>query len=419
MPSISPFAAIRPREDLAARIAALPYDVYNRREAAEEIAKEPLSFLRVDRAETAFPDDINTYDDQVYLKAKELLDEMMADGTYITEDRACYYIYELTMGPHVQAGLVACSSIADYQANIIKQHEQTRPEKLHDRLNHIDVTNAHTGLIFMSYRSLPSVNLIIARQQLQAPLYDFIAADGVRHRVWIINDQNDIHELNTALATIPATYIADGHHRTASAVGVGLRRRAENPHHTGQEGYNRFLSVLFPDDQLQIMSYNRIIADLNGYSHDDFLAAVENHGFLVKRIGEKAVSPRKKGEFGMYLRGVWYQLTAQAQIISSDPVTGLDVALLQEHLLNPILGIDDARVNGRIEFVGGIRGLTILEEKTAAKDSLPDDMAVAFSLHPTSMEELLRVADAGFLMPPKSTWFEPKLRSGLFIHSLD
>jgi uncharacterized protein (DUF1015 family) len=412
MPRITPFRSIRPNKDVAARVAALPYDVYNRKEATEIVAKEPLSFLRVDRAETGFPDDVDTYDDRVYQRAKELLTEMISDGTFITEDNECYYIYELTMFGHAQTGIVACSAISDYQNDIIKKHENTRPEKELDRIRHVDTTNANTGPIFMAYRANESINAIILRAKEMMPEYDFVTDDDIRHRVWIIDELDIINELQQAFAAIPATYIADGHHRCASAVKVGLKRQAENPTHNGYEEYNRFLSVLFPHDHLKIMPYNRVVADLNGLSRDEFIKEIENHGFLVDFIGEEAVAPERKGCFGMFLQGGWYRLTAKPELLSDDPVDGLDAAILQNHLFGPILGIEDPRVDKRIDFVGGIRGLFELEKRATT------DMVAAFSLYATSIEELLNVADAGLLMPPKSTWFEPKLRSGLFIHSI-
>ncbi len=411
MPKVTPFKSVRPAPELVSRIAALPYDVYNRKEALEIVKKEPLSFLAIDRAETQFPDDVSTYDDRVYAKAKEMLDEGIAKGNYVIEETECYYIYELIMDGRSQTGIVACSDIDDYQNQIIKKHENTREEKEIDRIRHVDTTEAHTGPIFLAYRSVSAINEIIESEKSKTPLYDFTADDGITHRAWCISDENMIAQLKALFSEVPCTYIADGHHRCASAVKVGLKRREANPAYTGDEEFNRFLSVLFPDDQLAILPYNRVVKDLKGLSKEDFLKAVEDAGFSVT-LEKAPVSPKEKGTFGMYLDGNWYLLTADVSLMSDDPVEGLDVSVLQNALLKPILGIEDPRTDNRIDFVGGIRGLAELEKRVS------EDMTVAFSMYPTSITELLSVADAGLLMPPKSTWFEPKLRSGLFIHSL-
>lgn len=412
MPQVTPFRSIRPIPELAGRIAALPYDVYNRREALDETRREPLSFLKIDRAETQFPEDVDTYDPKVYEKAKELLNSMLQDGSFIMEDAPCYYIYELTMDGRSQTGIVACSSIDDYQNEIIKKHEKTREDKELDRIRHVDITDTHTGPIFLVYRSVSVINQIVEDAKQEAPLYDFVSSDGIRHRVFRISDQDAIQKLEKAFAEIPCTYIADGHHRCASAVKVGQKRRKEHPGYTGEEEFNRFLSVLFPDDQLAILPYNRVVKDLNGLSVSEFLSALEKAGFTVSVPQKEAVSPSSKGSFGLYLNGSWYLVTASLPLLSDDPVKGLDVSILQDRILGPILGIGDPRTDKRIDFVGGIRGLSELERRVS------EDMTLAFSMYPTSIEELLSVADAGLLMPPKSTWFEPKLRSGLFLHSL-
>ena len=412
MPQVTPFRSIRPIPELADRIAALPYDVYNRREALDETLREPLSFLKIDRAETQFPEDVDTYDPKVYEKAKELLNSMLQDGSFIMEDAPCYYIYELTMDGRSQAGIVACSSIDDYQNEIIKKHEKTREDKELDRIRHVDITDTHTGPIFLVYRSVSVINQIVEDAKQKAPLYDFVSSDGIRHRVFRISDQDAIQKLEKAFAEIPCTYIADGHHRCASAVKVGQKRRKEHPGYTGEEEFNRFLSVLFPDNQLAILPYNRVVKDLNGLSVSGFLSALEKAGFTVSAPQKEAISPSSKGSFGLYLDGSWYLVTASLPLLSDDPVKGLDVSILQDRVLGPILGIGDPRTDKRIDFVGGIRGLSELERRVS------EDMALAFSMYPTSIEELLSVADAGLLMPPKSTWFEPKLRSGLFLHSL-
>ncbi|MBD5546780.1 MAG: DUF1015 domain-containing protein [Lachnospiraceae bacterium] len=412
MPKVTPFQSIRPVPELAAHVAALPYDVYNRTEALAEVQKEPLSFLKIDRAETQFPDDVDTYDPKVYAKAKELLDSMISDGTFIKEDTPCYYLYELTMNGRSQTGIVACSDLDDYLNQLVKKHENTREDKELDRICHVDTTDAQTGPIFLVYRSEPEINQIVSLSKKQPVLYDFTSPDGIIHRVWRLSNDKIVARLQELFEQISCTYIADGHHRCASAVKVGLKRRTQHPDYTGKEEFNRFLSVLFPDDQLYIMPYNRVVKDLNGLSKEDFLSAIKQAGFSIEYKGNEQISPTTKGCFGMYLSDGWYLLTAHKDLLSSDPVKGLDVSVLQDHLLDPILNIKDPRTNTRIDFVGGIRGLDELERRVA------DDMTVAFSMYATSISELLSVADAGLLMPPKSTWFEPKLRSGLFIHKL-
>jgi uncharacterized protein (DUF1015 family) len=413
MPTITPFAAIRPRPDVAAQVASLPYDVYNRAEATAAAAREPLSFLHIDRAETGFSTDVNAQDERVYQRAKELLAARLADGTFIRDEAPCYYVYELTMDSHTMTGVVACSETADYQRNIIKKHENTRPEKEIDRIRHMDVTNAHTSPVFLTYRADPTINDIVVAAKESEAVYDFTSDDGIRHRVFIIDDGETIGHMQTAFAAIPASYIADGHHRCSSSVKVGLRRQALNPRHNGTEGYNRFLTALVPDDNLCIMPYYRVVSSLNGLTGSAYVETLKKQGFSVEYVGKKAVTPERKGVFGMCLTKGWYRLTVHNAMLSADPVRGLDVAILQDYLLRPVLGIDDPRTDKRIGFVGGIRGLGELERRVAG------DMAVAFSLFPTSMAEVLRVADAGLLMPPKSTCFEPKPRSGLFIHDMN
>ena len=402
---------MRPREDVASKVAALPYDVYNRQEALQEVLKQPLSFLKIDRAETQFNEHFNPYDAKVYEKARELLQGMIEEGLLVKEGKDCYYVYELTMHGRSQTGLVGCAAIDDYLNNIIKKHEKTREDKEIDRINHVDICNAQTGPIFLAYRSQETINEVVEGMKKETPLYDFIAPDGVKHTVWKIDKIRDIETIYTGFKNIQSVYIADGHHRTASAVKVGLKRREENPGYTGNEAFNFFLSVLFPHDQLLILDYNRVVKDLNGHSKEEFLTQV-TESFIVEERGAEPYKPFEKATFGMYLEGVWYKLTAKDEIRSTDPVEGLDVALLQNHLLTPVLDIQDIRTDKRIDFVGGIRGLKELEKRANS------DMKLAFSMFPTSINELFEVSDAGQLMPPKSTWFEPKLRSGLFIHEL-
>ena len=411
MAIVRPFTCIRPEKTVVSKVAALPYDVYNRKEACQVAGQNPLSFLNIDRAETQFSDDVDTYDARVYEKARELLETRIADGTFVTDEGENYYLYQLTMNGRSQTGIVACCSIDDYQNGIIKKHENTREDKELDRIRHVDVTGAHTGPIFLAYRSNETLAGIVAQVMGQEPLYDFVSEDGIGHKVWQIADKGMVTAIGEAFRAIPATYIADGHHRAASAVKVGLKRRAENPGFTGEEPFNYFLSVLFPEDQLMIMPYNRVVKDLNGLSMEKFFTAVHEK-FDVAQIGKEAYAPVKKGTFGMYLEEVWYMLKVKDAYVSDDPVKGLDVSILQDHLLGPVLGIGDPRTDRRIDFIGGIRGLGELERRVA------EDMKVAFSMYPTSIQELFAVADAGLLMPPKSTWFEPKLRSGIFIHKL-
>jgi len=412
MATIRPFAAKRPDPEVVDRVAALPYDVYNRKEAKSETEREPKSFLRIDRPETQFADDFDMYSDEAYAAARDMLNEAIADGTYIAEEGPVYYIYELIMDGRSQTGLVACASIDDYVNEVIKKHENTREEKEQDRIRHIDTCNAQTGPIFLAYREQPEISVIIrCIQQDEEPVYDFTAPDGVTHRVWVIDDRADIEALEKEFAAMDQIYIADGHHRAASAVKVGLKRRAEHPDYDGTEEFNFFLSVLFPDSELKILPYNRVIRDWNGHTAEDVLKTLESLGTLEKK--DAPVQPEEKGTVGIYLPGQWYLFTFKKELLNSDPVEGLDVSILQKNVLQPVFGIDDPRTDNRIDFVGGIRGLGELEKRVA------EDAVIAFSMYPTSIQELFDVADAGLLMPPKSTWFEPKLRSGIFIHSLD
>ena len=411
MAVIRPFAGIRPCQEKAAKIAALPYDVYNREEAKAEVVKEPESFLKIDRAETQFPDNVDTYAPEVYQKAHDTLWEMVQNGDFVREEKPCYYIYELTMDGRTQTGIVACASIDDYQNGVIKKHENTRAEKEQDRIRHVDTCNAQTGPIFLAYRADQIINQVVATVKKEAPVYSFTAPDGIRHQVWIIAEDAQIETIQNAFASIRNIYIADGHHRAASAVKVGLKRRKEHPDYDGTEEFNYFLSVLFPDEELMILDYNRVVKDLNGMSAAEFLHKVEKI-FQVTPVSETDRKPAEAGTFTMYLDEKWYLCKIPENKIPSDPVESLDVSLLQELLLTPVLGIGDPKTDPRIDFVGGIRGLSELEKRCHA------DAKVAFAMYPTSIAQLFAVADAGLLMPPKSTWFEPKLRSGLFIHEI-
>ena len=412
MAEIRPFVCVRPAEELASRVAALPYDVYNRQEANEEVQREPLSFLKIDRAETNFDDSVDTYAPEVYQKAKELLQKDKQEGVYITDEDRSYYIYQLVMDGRPQTGLVACSSVDDYMNHVIKKHENTREDKEIDRITHVDTCSAQTGPIFLAYRSDKGIHDIVASYvENETPIYDFTAVDGIAHRVWKIAKKEDVDAIYQAFQNIQQIYIADGHHRAASAVKVGLKRRQENPGYTGEEEFNYFLSVLFPHDELRILDYNRTVKDLNGRSLTQFLEEIGKNFIVEKADGQ--VRPEKKGTFGMYTEGQWYHLTAKPELFEGkDAVGSLDVSVLQDYLLGPVLGIGDPRTDQRIDFIGGIRGLSELEKRA---DS---DMKISFSLYPTSITELFDVADQELLMPPKSTWFEPKLRSGLFIHEI-
>ncbi len=416
MADIRPFQAIRPAKERVADIAELPYDVFNREEARTLVEKRPHSFLAIDRPETQFEPEHNMYADEVYAKAKEMLWDWVKDGSFVQDDKPCYYIYQLTMDGRAQTGICACASIEDYENGVIKKHENTRAEKEQDRIRHVDTCNAQTGPIFLAYRANEKIGKIVKECMEKAPLYDLHREDGTRHTVWIMDAPEQIGAIQNAFAEIQNIYIADGHHRCASAVKVGLKRAAENPNDTGTEAYHYFLSVLFPDKDLMIMDYNRVVKDLNGLSEEEFLHKLEQ-AFLVTKAGSgdcpaEYRKPEKKGEFGLYLKDGWYRLQIRPEFTSEDPVEGLDVSLLQNHLLAPVLGILDPKTDGRIDFVGGIRGMEELERRVA------NDCVAAFSLYPTSIQELFAVADAGRLMPPKSTWFEPKLLSGIFIHSL-
>lgn len=421
MAVIRPFCAYRPKKGLEDKIAALPYDVYNREEACAVVAQNPYSFLAIDRAETQFGPETDTYALEVYAKAREMLEEQIAQGRFVKEDKPCYYLYEQIMDGRSQTGIVACASIDDYCGNVIKKHENTRADKEQDRIRHVDVCNMQTGPIFLAYRADAALKRLTEEGKAQEPLYDFVSEDGVGHRVWRIDGEERIRSVSESFERMPALYIADGHHRCASAVKVGLKRREEHPDYTGEEEFNYFLSVLFPDEELKILDYNRVVRDLNGLTAEMFLEKVGEH-FTVRResgVEGGGYAPRKKGEFGMYLEGVWYCLTARPEICDTDVVAGLDVSVLQDYLLAPILGIGDPKTDKRIDFVGGIRGLGELERRcTPEEPGKAAEMAVAFSMYPTSIGELFAVADAGRLMPPKSTWFEPKLRSGLFLHEL-
>ena len=410
MAKILPFASYRPVKEAVSEVAALPYDVYKRAEAKEFVNDHPKSFLRIDRPETQFPDDFDMYSREVYDKAAEMLKDDISNGTYLLEESPVYYIYELIMNGRSQTGIVATVSVDDYIDGTIKKHENTLAAKEQDRINHIYYTGAQTGPIFLAYRDRSVINEIVSKIKDGEKLYGFTADDGVTHNVWSVNDASDIEKIKEQFADENRIYIADGHHRAASAVKVGLKKREENPGYTGDEEFNYFLSVLFPESELEILPYNRVVKDTNGLTDEEFLSAIEKVCDIQER--KSSYQPDEKGCFGMFFRGRWYKLSVHDDLKNDDPVEGLDVSLLQNNILTPILGIEDPRVDKRIDFVGGIKGLGELERRTSL------DMEIAFSMYPTSIGELFDVADAGLLMPPKSTWFEPKLRSGIFIHEI-
>lgn len=424
MTIIRPFRSIRPAKALAPSIAALPYDVYNRSEAKAVVLNNPLSFLKIDRAETQFPDEVDMYSDQVYDRARDTLLEMLSDGSMIRDESDCFYLYALTMNGRTQTGIVGCASIDDYLNGIIRKHENTREEKELDRIRHVDTLSAQTGPIFLTYRQNRQLHDITKDLTAAAPIYDFTAEDGIRHQVWKVEDKMICAKISRIFEEINHIYIADGHHRAASAVKAGLKRRELHPDYHGNEEFNYFLSVLFPAEELKIYDYNRVIDDLNGHTVEKLLTALQN-SFSIERMEHISASttnpefsnpyrPTVKGEFSMYCDGTWYKLTAKPHVYQKDPVDNLDVSILQNTVLKPLLGIEHPNTDSRIHFVGGIRGLDKLVRLVDQKPG-----RIAFALFPTSMDELLAVADADKLMPPKSTWFEPKLRSGLFIHEIE
>ncbi|MFI3141794.1 MAG: DUF1015 family protein [Clostridia bacterium] len=408
------FNAMRPTSEFASKVAALPYDVMNSSEAREMVVGNDLSFLHVDKAEIDLDESINIYDEKVYLKARENLDALLSSGTCEIDKTPCFYIYRQIMNGRSQTGLVGCASIDDYINNNIKKHEFTRADKEEDRIRHVDYCDANTGPIFLTYRENAEISGIInAYKENNTPVYDFVTDDGISNTVWVVSDAALCAKLSECFAGVDSLYIADGHHRCASAVKVGQRRRENNPNHTGNEEYNRFLAVVFPKDELEIMDYNRVIKDLNGYSVEEFMAKLDEKFEVAQADAGAPYKPSAKHTFGMFLEEKWYKLTARENTFDAkDPVDSLDVSILQNNCINEIFGIEDPRVDKRIDFVGGIRGLEELERRCHT------DMKIAFSMFPTALEDLMAIADASEVMPPKSTWFEPKLLSGLFVHKL-
>ena len=413
MAIIRPFKAYRPIKEHVKDIAALPYDVMSSKEARGMVKNNKYSFLHVDRAEVNLDESVGEYDKVVYDTAKKVLDNMIEEGLYIQEKAPAIYIYQQIMDGRGQKGIVCCTSVDDYINNIIKKHERTRLLKEIDRVNHVDICNANTGPIFLTYRNNNEISSIVEEWTKKEPVYDFISEDGNGHRVWIIDDNIVIEKLVKLFKSIKYLYIADGHHRSASAVKVALKRRKQLGKYTGNEEFNYFLSIIYPDTELKVFDYNRTVKDLNGLSEEEFFSKVEESFYLSKSESNKPVSPKNKHEFGMYMNKQWFILRAKdGSFDESNPIDSLDVSILQNNLLNPILGISDPTKSERIEFIGGIRGLKELENRADT------DMKVSFSMYATTIDDIMNVADSGKTMPPKSTWFEPKPRSGIFIHKL-
>ena len=412
MATVRPFTAIRPEKKYADKVISLPYDVMNRQEASDMAEGNPYSFLHICRSEIDLPEQENPYDRSVYEKARDNIEKYLREGVFREEEKPALYVYRQIMDGRVQTGIVGCVSVDEYQNNIIKKHEFTRVEKEQDRINHFDVCDADTEPVFLTYRDDKRIRTIVEGFAAgNEPEYDITAEDGIRHILWVIDDDKIVNSITELFSEIPALYIADGHHRSASACKVGMKRREENPGYTGNEEFNFFMAAIFPDNDLKIFDYNRVVKDLNGNSAEEFIKKIEAAGFEVENKGADTYRPEKKHVFSMYLEGNWYKLTAKDEIIPDHVTDSLDVAVLQNNVLSPILGIEDPRTDKRIDFVGG-RGLEELKKRAES------DMKVAFAVYPVDVKDLLEVADAGLVMPPKSTWFEPKLGSGLFIHSL-
>ncbi|MEI8059029.1 MAG: DUF1015 family protein [Ferruginibacter sp.] len=410
MITIAPFKALRPEAQFAKQVASRPYDVLNSKEAKVEAQGNPASFLHITKSEIDLPEDIDIHAQQVYDKAKENLDAFISRNIVFRESKPCYYIYQLIMNGKSQTGLVCGSSVDDYENDLIKKHEFTRPEKEQDRINHIKTTGAQTGNVFLAYKNVDAIDTLINDwKKDRSPVYDFIADDGIQHSIWAVNDTATISRITELFKTeVPVSYIADGHHRAASAAKVRTALGGEN----SPEGADYFLTTLFPSNQLYIMDYNRLVKDLNGLTTEEFIEKI-NSQFEIAKI-DSALSPAELHEFGMYLNNQWYQLTAKENTFTTDPIGILDISILSNNLLDPILNIKDQRTDKRIDFVGGIRGLGELEKRVNS-----GEMAVAFSLHPVTIQQLFDIADSGNVMPPKSTWFEPKLRDGLLTHLID
>ena len=414
MSTIKPFKGLRPIPNLAEKVAAPPYDVLNSEEARVMAADNPHSFLHISKPEIDLPKETDIYSEEVYQQGAANLKRFIAEGTLRQDEREFYYVYRQIMGQHAQIGLVAAASVEEYQQDLIKKHELTRADKEDDRVRHVNSLNAQTGPVFLTYKAVPEIDAIISRIIKRSPENDFIAADQIRHTLWVVKDEMEISDITKAFLKLDCLYVADGHHRSAAASRVCDMRKQDNPKHTGQEEYNFFLTVLFPHNQMKIMDYNRVVKDLNGLSDEAFIQKVKDK-FAVTLLGSETEKPARKHEMMMYLSHHWYRLEVKPGTFNeNDPVERLDVSILTNHILSPLLGIHDLRKDKRIDFVGGIRGLQELKKRVDSAE-----MRVAFALFPTSIQDLMAIADAGKTMPPKSTWFEPKLRSGLVIHTLD
>ena len=408
-----PFKALRPAKEYASKVAALPYDVMNSEEAKEMVKGNPYSFLHIDKAEIDLPAGTDLYSNEVYLKAADNLKKSEENGVMINDEKPCFYVYRQIMNGREQTGLVGCASVDDYINNRIKKHELTRADKEADRIRHVDTCDANTGPIFLCYKENSDITALIDQHKANEPVYDFVTEDGIANTVWVIDDEDACNKLSLLLSQVGDYYIADGHHRCASAVNVAKMRRKANPDFDGTEEFNFFLAVLFPAESLEIMDYNRVVKDLNGNTEEEFIEKISEKFTVEAAPCEGAYHPEEKHTFGMYMAGKWYRLTAKSGTFDEEnPVEQLDVSILQKNLLTPVLAIGDPRTDKRIDFIGGIRGLGELERLVNG------GMAVAFSMYPTTLEDLMAIADADMIMPPKSTWFEPKLLSGLFIHKL-
>lgn len=418
MKLIKPFRGLRPTPELAARVASHPYDVINRAEAFDLAKDNPYSFLHINKPEIDVDPSIDPHDPKVYEKGAENLRRFISDGILVRDEQERFYVYKQVMGSHEQVGLVAAASVQAYQDNLIKKHEFTRPEKEDDRVHHMDALDAQVGPVFLTYQAQAAIDALIKQVTKNPPVYDFEADDGTQHVFWVVDDDELTQSIDTAFDAVACLYVADGHHRSAAAARVQKLRQDANASHTGKESYNHFLVVLFPHDQMQVLDYNRVVKDLNGNSTDEFLQKLASNFDIEKVTSAAAAKPGEPRCFGIYLSGQWYTATAnyklEEAIDNDDPVKSLDVSILQDQILSPLLGIEDQRRDERIDFVGGIRGLAELEKRV---DS--GDWQLAFALYPTSMTSLMAIADAGEVMPPKSTWFEPKLKSGLVVHMLD
>lgn len=413
MAILKPFKGIRPQKDKAKAVASKPYDVLNEVEAREECKDNPVSFYHVIKPEIDFPDDFDHYAPEIYEKGKENMQKLIQSGVFFQDPGEYYYIYQQTMDGRRQTGIVGCAGVDDYVNNIIKKHELTRPDKEEDRKKHVRISSMNYEPVFFAYPAVSEIDAIVNNIIKEKPEYDFVADDGIGHTFWVVKEKAIVQKITELFSKIKYTYVADGHHRTAAAALVGKERRDANPNHTGKEEYNFFLAVHFPDNQLKIFDYNRVVKDLNGLSSQDFLKKLSEK-FTIEDKGSSTYRPGKLHNFGMYLEGKWYSLTAKPGTYNdSDPIGILDVTILSEQVLEPVLGIKDLRRDKRIDFVGGIRGLGELEKRVNS-----GEMKVAFALYPVSMKQLIDIADTDNIMPPKTTWFEPKLRSGLVVHSL-